>query len=113
MTNAHIIERLITCRDHLNQRRQGGLSGYTVIEMQNICLTVYELVELFNVSKQNAAIQGLKSLTLSQLGESQSKINQLAGLTTDIEEEDRFWDALNALTDPLEHFVDSIPASKV
>jgi hypothetical protein len=44
MTNAHIIERLIAYREHLNQQRHSEPSGYTVIQMQNICLTVYELV---------------------------------------------------------------------
>lgn len=113
MTNAHIIERLITYREHLNQRCRSEYSGHTVIQMKNIWLTVYELVDLFDVSKENAALQGIKSLTLSQLGEAQTKIYQLADFTTNIEEEECFWDALNALTDPLEQFVDFIQASRV
>ncbi len=112
MTNAHIIERLTTYREHLNQQRHSEPCGYTVIQMQNICLTVYELVEIFAVAPASATLQGLKSFTLSQLGEAQIKINQLADLTTNLEGEDGFWDALNALTDPIEQFVDSIQATK-
>jgi hypothetical protein len=113
MTNAHIIERLITYREHLNQRRQSEDPNHTVIQMKNICLIVYELVDRFDVSKGNAALHGIKSLTLAQLSEAQTRIDQLADCTTNLEEEDYFWDALNALTDPVEQFVDSIQASQV
>ena len=113
MTNAHILERLISYREHLNQRRQNQHSDHTVIQMQSICLAVYELVELFDVSQANAALQSLKPLTLSQLGEAQIKINQLADSTSNLKEEDYFWDALNALTDPMEQFVDSLLTSQV
>ena len=111
MTNAHIIERLIAYREHLNQQRYSEPSGHTVIQMQNICLAVYELVDLFAVSKQNAALQDLKSITLSQMSDAQIRINQLAGSTTNLGQEDCFWDALNALTDPIEQFVDSVQDS--
>lgn len=112
MTNAHIIERLISYRVHLNQRRESQHFDHTVIEMQNIWLTVYELVDLFAVSEQNAALRDVKSLTLSQLGEAHAKIKQLADLTTNLDQEDCFWDALNALTDPIEQFVDSLLTSQ-
>ncbi len=67
---------------------------------------------MFDASNQNAALQPLKSIMLSQLRQAQSKLNQLPDFPLDICWEDCFYNALNALTDPLEQFVDAIEANQ-